>query len=493
MTLKKTLFMALVLALVLGFIYAVEIPEEHRHAESEKFFSAAPFEMLDQIRMKSAKGEFVLENTRPARAPGEKSEQPDSQSARLEQAKNWRIQGIPDSRIDKFAFSTLIGALSELKATSVIAAQDLSTDVSVYGLGTPEAEVTTLSGQQKIDVAFGKKNEYVGQRYGRVQSGSQPATIGLFSEALYAAAVKTSDEFRERSPIDFVDNQIARFAVSTPQEAVTIEQEAPGNWKLRSPVEAQAQASVVGSFFRDLRALKADQFIDAAQPLEFYRLSNPDARIRIEFAESANREPIELLVSVGPVEGEKETAHFVIVGRPTVYKLAQNPLPAMMKSADLFRERKLFTFATEKAVRVSSDVGGKKLELQKKDMQWRIGDAETDPTFVRQYLRDLSSAEAAAFPKDVKDFGFSNPFARIEVELQAAPGASETQTRTLIIGAPTTVEGGEAAFFAGVDDLKVPFILVESVVKRLTPDAESLKPVPPTPQAAEGQIDPPQN
>ena len=486
MSLKKTLILGLFVAAALFYIFKVELPKEAAKQDAVKLTPGITGAQLEKIELVSSKGSFALVNTAPqpanpnmedeANGPGKGKNTADS-------INNWQLEGAKGSELDPSVFNQLINAISDFKGDDSIPAADLSGDKSVYGLKEPLVKIKVLAPQKSTEVQFGKKNDYLQKRYAQFAGRDE---VYLVSDTLFLAADKSQNDFRSKSPVQFVDADVSAVTVrggeqSTNEKVKLVRTDA--GWEIAEPQKFKAAESSVSTLTTALRSVQASDFIDGDNlKLGDYGLDSPALSAVVDFKESLKKSPLVLKIATVKQESSDKdnkappssTSYLSIEGKPSIFKLAADPLGALKVSVDDYREKQLFKFATDQVKEITFTRSGGELKLTKTDSQWKVGEKEGDDTFIKELLASLSGLTATAFPIADQDFGFKSPTFKVTVSF-----TGDFKPRTLVIG--SEAPGGGS--FAGVDDLSEPFVIGADSLKRINAREEVLA-KPPTPVAS---------
>ena len=108
MSIQKTLCYAAVLALVVLYIFKVEIPKRESEERKELLFPVINKASIEAITIKRGADSFELKNLAPQAAP------PDGSSdVKSEADPKWELVGLPDAVLDTGSVGSLLSALSE--------------------------------------------------------------------------------------------------------------------------------------------------------------------------------------------------------------------------------------------------------------------------------------------------------------------------------------------------------------------------------------------
>lgn len=489
MSLKKTLVLALILIAIVFYIILVELPYQGEIARKELLFKNLPSAEIEAIEITKEGATTLLRNSSPHKVEDSRPEQAIVEGGAA--IKAWEMGDVKGSSLDAGSFNALYVALRDLKLDSQIPSEDVDKDLTVYGLSQPSLKirVKTITGEEEI--LLGKTNAYLNKRYLKLAKDS---AIYLIPETLYSAASKEKDDYRDRTPYEFLDTDVTKTTIVSNEHTIVMELDADKKWQMVQPVQGLASANTLVELNRNLRNLKAKEFINDLTKLSEYKLDNPILSVKLDFSSTINQSaPLEIAFShVTEGEGEKKVDRYYAYakGYPSILLLSSDPMTSILKSPDEYREKFLFRFATDKVAKVTSEsaVDGKIIAVLA-DGKWKVNDKEGDKVFVNQWLANFAQLEAKAFPKNSVDFGFDKPILNVTLEIAGgSPTESKVFTRNLVVGKETTLENGEKGYFVATDERKYPFIITSDAFKKISMREESLLPQ----KKSEGSANPPQ-
>ncbi len=480
MSLPKTLLLAAFLLAGVFYIYKVELPKEQEVRNAGLFLGGRQADEIQQMHIKNAKGDFVLARVKESER---KTEDHDLDPAL------WEVQGIKGAALDEATLRTAVKEVVDLQLGKAITPEDLDPDLKVYGLGGGETAVAVTSGGQSNVILLGKKNEYVGARYAKLPGKEE---VYLIADSLFAAVDKGRDEFRDRTPVDFVDTDVKSFVVENEKGKLVLEKNEQGEWAIKEPVSLDASNERVLNILREVTTLRAAEFIDfseAALPRQQYGLEKPLVKLRIGFADSA-KPPLEVLLSKAPAtKAEKGAAKniFFKEGTPSVYTLIEDVIPRFAKAVVDVRERNLTRFRLDELVSAEFIVDGMPaVKIIRNADGYTVNGKKGDEVFVREVLNNVAQLEALDFPENKKGDPLAAP--KLKLILTSKPAGDKAVEKKLIlkVGAESPVPAGKA-FWAGVtdDDTKTPefmFTIGEESFKKILAREETLIEIVPTPE-----------
>jgi hypothetical protein len=179
MNIRKTLILGIVLLVATLYLTKVSEPNRRIASESGRPFSEVAFTDFSRIRIQP--GEGVPSYTVFKRDRSDNK----IEIGGVESADGWAIAELPGASIDVGGLNGVITTLRTLTLEGPLNDKKLSRDFSVYGLDKPRLTVLVESpSHEKTEVSFGKKSEYLQQRYVMVSGRSG---VYLVDEGAFAA------------------------------------------------------------------------------------------------------------------------------------------------------------------------------------------------------------------------------------------------------------------------------------------------------------------
>jgi len=482
MSLKKTLLLALVLLAICLYIFKVELPNEEAKKNEALLLNGIPKETLSRLEIANESGSFVLKNDAP-KAPDAKPADK-SKLADPEFYTHWSLQDLPGSPLDPGTLSSLFSYLADFRLEDPIPSKEVDPKLTIYELDKPKVSLKLEALGKSLLLKFGKSNDFVGKRYTMLEGKPD---VYLTQDTLFSVLSKTKSDFRNRTPINFLDSDLSTIELKQKElsEVLKITSQEAAKWQIAQPIKAQASYAAISGYTTNVRNLRADDFIDnASDKLAQYKLDNPEVQLTFSFKESLKKDALVLVASSYKEKKDKDSpqesgTYFAVKGSPTIYKTKSDIISGLKKSVDEMRERKLFQFATDEVVQADFEqADSEALSLVRSNDKWQVNGKEGDVVFVRELLNNLSQLEASGFPNENQDFGFNTPRLKVALRLSStAKDSKEKKTinRLLVVGAqPRSNADKSVRYYAAVDDLSQPFIISDETFKTISRKEETL-------------------
>jgi hypothetical protein len=236
----------LVLALVLGglgaYLYFIELPskESQERAETEhKTLLLLDQNQITGLTLKTDDREIVMSK---------------------DAATGWSITAPLRSEADQRAVDSLLRALVTGKVMRVI--EDAGTALAPFGLDHPLTVVTVSAGPRQDTFSIGDSGPLSSTLYVLRQSDGKVLLTDMAPKDFVNKSLLT---FRRKDILRFSQNEVDRVRLTYPTTEIVlyhVDQKPKGKWKIRYPIETDADQIEVRSLLFRLEDLKALALID---------------------------------------------------------------------------------------------------------------------------------------------------------------------------------------------------------------------------------------
>jgi len=516
MNIRKTLFLALILGAIILYIYKVQIPKDTATGLSSKLLGGSTSADLTKLEVRHKEKSFTLVRDLPSAIlpsailpsailpsaiPPSTSVSSSSSSSLPSAAEGWRMTERAWDQTDSSKVTALINALSAANLGKSLPAEDMSEDLSVYGLKDPDIVIVATGNDAPITVELGKLNAFVNQRYVKV-SGRDG--IFLIPDTIFNAAKGRATDFRQHSPISFADGELKKIALTNRFGTQVFEVNNGFEWLMIEPVATKASEVAITGMLRALRTIKASDFIELPTPdLKLYGLAKPALILQLDYRD-ADKAPLTIKIGRPGPEVTKDNPlsdfFFQVGDNLTIFRSdGADPISAIAKPVINYREKQFFKLPDDLVSKISFNISGApNAELLMTDGKWQINGKSADEPFVKELIKNLSEVRASGFPdgKVTSDkFGFDKP--RYQAIVTIGDGKEKTvRTMTLNVGDGVPSAPGKAVkkgdktqvFYAQVIEqrdsesqtrpepkMSEVFLLDQASVTRITPKVETLR------------------
>jgi len=357
---KSTLILSLILASLLVYIFAVDLPSERRKKEESKLLPWAT-EEISAIELKVGAKKL------------------DTRIERLSKD-SWEIVSPLKTPADDFTLTLMLSSLGDSKKEKVAD----SGDPKDYGLDKPEVifKVENKKGE-KMTFLFGKENPITGERYLMLEGDK---AIYLVTSYLYKQLYQDLYSLRKKDMIPENTLAIESFSLSYTRPSREYSFKRSGNdlWEMLSPVNVPISQDKVTDILWDIVEGKADEIIDNPKDLKEYGLDAPQMIVRLKTKEGKEYEIFYAW------SGDERSLWAMVKGGLSVYKFGRFvPRNLRIRSVDdLLDKRPLRgSYYTLNSIVVEYP-SGERISMREENGKW-TGVENAD-----KLARELSDVEA---------------------------------------------------------------------------------------------------
>ncbi|MFN4896702.1 MAG: DUF4340 domain-containing protein [Pseudomonadota bacterium] len=474
MNTRKTLLLALLLGASVLYLTKVFLPERERQQEQGKVFVGLQESQMTRIDVISRALVGEVEQYSIVRNVTATSDTSNPTKS------SWTMPDIRGAVLDTKIIEQFVKTLLELPVEDPLSERQLLADLSVYGLDKPPLTIVVHKGTEDlVEVAFGKKNEYLSKRYAKVSG--RPGVF-LVPDGLFMTLNKGRSEVRSKNPVQFDVTDVREVLLTSSQGRIKLSQPAVGEWKIVEPRALPASREAIESLLNSLRGVTVSEFVEAgSDELGRYGFNTPRVNVHLHMREGL--EPSQVVFSLanaGAKSGGQEELYLQVSGVDSIYKLAADPSPSLVKQLNDLRDREIVGLTASMIENVvSSGAEVVPTTIAASGLLWTVNGKESDPVFVEQYLKDLAGLKADGFPEGVPADAFEPPFLQLTVTTKG----EEKKTFILTIGKQFVGAGSEQMRYVKGSNSETVFGIREVEAKRLVPHEEALSAkVTPTPK-----------
>jgi hypothetical protein len=313
---------AMLLGGVIWWSNRLEIEEKEAEDQAKKLFGDLAADQVEWIALRTS----------------------DGQDARLERREGaWHLVAPIESPADAATADGLASALAGLVSESVI---EDAQSLEVYGLDANEKTIRFRAGGADHELRVGKKTPIGANNY--AATGAVGAKVYAIASYRATSFEKPLDDLRERRPLRFDRDGVARIEASWSGGGVTLEKQ-DGAWRLVAPLAGEADAETVETLLSDLVFLRASAFLDTPPPDAETGLDAPAYRVVLVDAPQDGKEPMRHELAIG---GAREGELRVVRGaEPALYLVPDERYEKLPKSVVAFRHKTLASFIATDAQR----------------------------------------------------------------------------------------------------------------------------------------------
>jgi len=237
-----TLVMVLLLAGLGLYLYAIELPQKESHERqdtADKKVLVFDQETLSGLTIKTDRHELVF-----ARTP----------------ERSWRLTAPLNTEADQREVQNLIRALATGTVSRVV--EDHPTNLTPFGLDNPVTTITVAAGAARETFSIGDSGPLSSSLYVLRESDRKVLLTNLAPKDFVNKTLMT---FRRKDLLHMAQGDVDRIRLTYATTEIVLyqEQEKPkSKWKLRYPIEAEADQTEVRALLFRLEDLKALGIVD---------------------------------------------------------------------------------------------------------------------------------------------------------------------------------------------------------------------------------------
>ncbi|MGH7208741.1 MAG: DUF4340 domain-containing protein [Nitrospiraceae bacterium] len=326
-----TILMAVVLAGLGAYVYFVELPAERAQtlieAETQKIL---PLEerAITGLTLRSEAGEVVLA---------------------LGDNRTWKIVAPIQTEADSRAVESLLRALALGTVTRVV--EEQATALAPFGLEKPSVVLIVTAGPRRETLSLGDSGPISSTLYATRASDRKIILTDLAPKDFLNKTVTT---FRKKDVLRLDQSQAERLRLTYPRTQIVLYRQngiagKDNKWKIRFPVEAEADQTAIRVLLLKLEDLTALGFIDPGPEHATLtkRLSKPEVKVTVY---TGGGEQTVTLFHPDPASGE---AYAVTTPDSPIYRI--NPIAIKDLTKELFalQDKRLLGIERDEIVRLA--------------------------------------------------------------------------------------------------------------------------------------------
>ncbi len=366
----RSFLVLLVIAAALGgYLYYDSKRGTTDEKKDEKVFSDVQAEKIEQVTVKSEKGE-----TATAQKQGDK----------------WQVTQPAAAPADDAEISGITSSLSSLSISRVIDEQ--ATDFKQYGLEPARIEVGFRYGGRDRRLLLGQKTPTGSDIYARLPESARVFIVPSYVESTFN---KSAFDLRDKTILKIDREKVDQVEIETPERTIKIAKQG-ADWRLAAPVEGRADFGAVEGLIGRLNTTQMKAITTAnadAAALKQYGLDKPAATIRVMSGSA------QAGLAIGKSAGEG-AVYARDLSRPMVFTVESALADELKKPADDLRLKDLFDARSFNTTRVEITRAGQTLVFEKDKDAWKqtapAGKA-ADGAKVEALLTALTNTRATGF------------------------------------------------------------------------------------------------
>ncbi len=370
----STFMMAAILAGLGLYLYFVEIPtkqsEESRDVQSKRLLSFDE-QQITKLSVSTSGSDVVL-----------------TQGGNH----TWQITSPIRTEADKRQVQGLIRALITGKVARVV--EDTPSSLTPFGLDAPATVVTIAAGEQEERIAIGDSGPLSSTLY--VLRGSDQKVL-LTNLTPKDFLNKNLMSFRRKEVLQFNHNDVERLRLTYPQTEMVLysqEQKPKKRWKIRYPIEAEADQTAVQALLFRLEDLKALAIIDpgSERAAKTTLLTKPKVKVTLH---AAGADQTVKIFQPDPTSGE---AFAETTPEGPLYKVSPTTIKDLTKDLFALQDKRLLGAEIAQIALLSVKTRDQQYVLIHQNDEWLLENKPTER--IRQEHADLFVSRVVNLPAE---------------------------------------------------------------------------------------------
>ena len=381
-----TLLMLVILAGLGGYLYVVEFPAaEHdiKQETEQKQLLTFPEAAITGLAVTTAQGPVQLTRADTGQ---------------------WTITAPLQTEADTREVQALIRALVTGKVSRAVA--ERSAGLAPFGLEQPVTTVTVTAGAQQDTLAIGDSGPLSNTLY--VLRGSDGKVL-LTDLAPKDFVNKSLLMFRRKDILRFVQNDVERVRLTYPPTEIVIYNLGKGkpkpSWKIRYPIEAEADQTEVRSLMFRLEDLKALSIIDPGPERDAVAKTLTTSKLKITLHTAEGDQTVQLY-QPNPQSGE---AIAETTPEAPLYRISPTAIKDLTKDLFTLQDKRLLGVEYTDVAMLSVRTRDHRYVLINQSGEWVLEDRPTDK--ISQEAADLLVSRVANLPAEEQVLKQSSPLA----------------------------------------------------------------------------------
>lgn len=371
----SSMVLAVILAGLGAYLYFVELPAQQQEQEQEtKAKQLLPFSesSITGIAVTTAQGLVQLSKTA---------------------ASEWTITAPLQTDADSREVEALIRALVTGTVSRTVA--DRSAPLASFGLDQPVTTVTVTAGSQQETLSIGDSGPLSNTLYVLRESDGNVLLTDLAPKDFVNKSLLT---FRRKEILRFAQNEIDRLRLTYPSTEIVLYNMAGGkprpSWKIRYPIEAEADQTEVRSLLFRLEDLKALGIIDPGPERDAMakRLTTPNVKVTIH---TSAGDQVVRLYQPDPQSGE---AIAETTPDAPLYRVSPSIIKGLTKDLFELQDKRLLGVDVEDIAMLSVKTRDHSYVLINQHGEWVLEDQPERK--LRQEIADLFVSRVANLPAE---------------------------------------------------------------------------------------------
>ncbi len=369
-----TFVMAGVLAGLGGYLYWIELPEkrtaESTEAQAKQLLSFAEQEITG-LTVRTVSGEVTL-----AREP----------------AAGWKVTAPIQTDADRRQVQALLRALVVGKVSRVVESKPAS--LTPFGLDHPSTVVTITAGSQQDTITVGDAGPLSSTLYVLRDSDHSVLLTDLAPKDFLNLTLLS---FRRKELLQFAHQDVERLRLTYPTNEIVLyalDEKPKKKWKIRYPIEAEADRTEVQALLFRLEDLRALAIVDAGPERDTISktLTKPKVKVLLH---AAGVDQTVRLYQADPASGE---AYAQTTADGPIYKISPTAIKDLTKELFALQDKRLLGADIADIAMLSIKTREEQYVLIRSQNEWVLEDQPTEK--LRQDVADLVVSRIVNLPAE---------------------------------------------------------------------------------------------
>lgn len=369
--LRSTLFLVVVLAGLVGYIYYLNREGASEADAREKVFAEVPADDIEEVQIKAG----------------------DAMPARVRKTDGtWRVVEPVQADADASEMSSIVNGLASIEVQRVV--DENAGDVAQYGLEPARIEVTyrVKGDTQPRRILFGEKTPAGGDLYARLPDSKRVFLVSSFLDSTFN---KDAFALRDKAVLKFDRDKADGLELASGQTVFQLAKSGT-DWRLVKPIAARADFGQVESIVVRLGSAKMESIVepDGTGNPGKYGLDRPTATMTV--LTGGDRSTLTLGATENALVFAKDSS------RPLIFTVAPTLKDDVIKSVADYRRKDLFDARAFTATRIELRRGSETMAFEKtksgdKDVWKNAAGQEADAAKVEDLITKVTSLRAESF------------------------------------------------------------------------------------------------
>jgi ribosomal protein L12E/L44/L45/RPP1/RPP2 len=302
---------------------------------------------------------------------------------------DWNVTSPKPYRADKDAVSSLVSALAALDGDKLV--EEKAGDLQPFHLHDPLMTVNiTLKDGSFRKLKIGDEVPAGGGTYAQPEGDARVLTLASWTKT---SLDKNAGDLRDKRLVIFEQDKIARVSLAAKNTTTEFGRNNRNEWQILKPAPMRAENFQVEELIRRLRDAKLDPAVSEADAKKNAAAFASAARVALaSVTDAAGTQTLE-------VRKTKDNKYLARGSAAEgIHSLASDIGEGLDKSAEDFRNKKVFDFGFSDPERVEFRSAARTLVLAKSGDQWLDNGKPMDPVGVQSLIDKMRDLQAARFP-----------------------------------------------------------------------------------------------